>query len=289
MASSIELKKRMRKLMMLIVCLFFVCMCTQAQDKKYVYEDTAYITAPDEQLVEEPISEKIEQVEEKIYAIETTEKIDTALYYNVFATPADSVLAWKNEKSFSYTKNLDSLLRAEKNKKEKEEKKTFNPPNYNTSWLQNLINGLILQLLFWILAIFFVLFVLYKLFLTKGVFKRKAKNEKNNLPLVEEEVIDVHTNFDNLITEALKANNYRLAVRYQYLKSLHLLSQKNIITLAVDKTNYQYVTEINNLNTKRMFASLLLNYEYVWYGEFNIDGNTYQTFNQQFIQFNQTI
>jgi hypothetical protein len=274
----------MHKLLLIIVCLFCVSMCTHAQEKEYVYEDTTMTPMPVETIKEE-FTEINEQIDEN--KITTTENVDTTLYYNNFITPTDSVLAWKNEKPFLYAKNLDSLLQAEKNKNAKQQK--FNPPSFNTSWLQRLLNGNGLQLLFWMLAIFFVLFILYKLFLTKGAFRRSAKNEKSNLPLVEEEVIDANTNFDNLITEAIKANNYRLAVRYQYLKSLHLLSQKNIVSLAVDKTNYQYVTEINNQNIKNAFASILLNYEYVWYGQFNIEVITYQKLQQQFIQFNQTI
>jgi hypothetical protein len=277
----------MHKLMLIIVCLFCVSERAHAQQKEYVYQDSSMMQVPIESTTEQLI-ESVDQNEEDYVPNPTQKNVDTTLYYNAYITPTDSVLAWKNEKSFSYAKNLDSLLRAEKNKNAKKEI-NYNPPSFNTSWLQRLLNGNVLQLFFWVLAIFFVLFILYKLFFTKGAFRRSAKNEKSNLPLVEEEVIDANTNFDNLIADAIKASNYRLAVRYQYLKSLHTLAQKNIVSLAVDKTNYQYVTEINNESIKKSFASILLNYEYVWYGQFNIEATLYQKLNQQFIQFNQTI
>lgn len=67
----------------------------------------------------------------------------------------------------------------------------------------------------------FIFFILYKLFLAEGVFKKESRAAKQQTPEVEEEVISSESDFDNLINQALQANNYRQAVRYQYLKTLH--------------------------------------------------------------------
>ncbi|MFZ1306638.1 MAG: DUF4129 domain-containing protein, partial [Ferruginibacter sp.] len=106
---------------------------------------------------------------------------------------------------------------------------------------------------------------------------------------VEEEIITKESDFDALIRQSLQSGNYRHAVRYQYLRTLHLLAEKNMVQLAPDKTNFQYVSEIANRNHQQPFASLTLNYEYVWYGEFEIDKNIYDKIESNFRGFNQKI
>ena len=61
-----------------------------------------------------------------------------------------------------------------------------------------------------------------------------------------------------------------------------MLAGKKFIEMAPDKTNFQYVQEIGNRDYQNEFASLTLNYEYVWYGEFAIDKNVYQKIETNF-------
>jgi hypothetical protein len=209
--------------------------------------------------------------------------IDTTLYFSRPAMPADSVNAWKNSKEFSYVKNLDSLLVKAKNAQEREQ-----PDNSSSgsNWLGRFLSSGSVKVFFWGLAIFFVLFILYKLFLTEGAFRRKTMASSPGTPEVEEEVINSESDLESLIKQALQARNYRLAVRYRYLQTLYKLAAKKMLELAVDKTNYQYVREISNQSYQNEFAALTLNYEYVWYGEFEIEANIYQRIENGFSQFN---
>ena len=59
------------------------------------------------------------------------------------------------------------------------------------------------------------------------------------------------------------------------LKSLKLLTSKDIIEWHFDKTNSEYLNEIKNENTKSVFKRISYIYEYVWYGEFTIDEAAY--------------
>ncbi|MFD0989763.1 hypothetical protein ACFQ1R_06625 [Mariniflexile jejuense] len=101
-----------------------------------------------------------------------------------------------------------------------------------------------------------------------SVFKTETK-DIDTFKYVEENIKDI--NFDTLITDALKENNYRLATRYLYLKSLKLLTNKNSIEWHYDKTNSDYINEIKDENTKSAFKRISYIYDYVWYGEFPID------------------
>ncbi len=91
--------------------------------------------------------------------------------------------------------------------------------------------------------------------------------------LMEESIEEI--NFEQLINEALKDNNHRLATRYLYLKSLKTLANKGIIKWDYDKTNSDYLKEITKEDTKSLFEIVSKIYEYVWYGEFPLDKDTF--------------
>ncbi|GAB2812585.1 hypothetical protein GCM10027043_10240 [Ferruginibacter profundus] len=212
--------------------------------------------------------------------------VDTTLNYNKPFVAADSVKAWKELKDFAYVKHMDSLLEAAKRNNRQKEKVAEAPRDSSGNWLERLFSSKGLQVFFWALAVLFVLFILYKLFLTEGVFRKKSTAAKPNTPEAAEEIISNESDLTVMIRQAVLAGNYRLAVRYQYLQTLFKLSAKNLIEMAADKTNNQYVREITNINYQVDFASLTLNYEYVWYGEFAIDENTYRRLESGFSQFN---
>ncbi|MEY2916491.1 MAG: hypothetical protein RIS73_205 [Bacteroidota bacterium] len=205
------------------------------------------------------------------------------ILYKLFLTEGAFRKNSKNLNSFAYVKNLDSLLKA---KQEAEKKKEKEVSSSGQDWFESLLSSDGLQLILWMLAAFFILFILYKLFLTEGVFRKNPRNSKSLTPEAEEEIINDQSNFEQLIKQALQSGNYRLAVRYNYLKTIHKLADKGLILLAADKTNYQYVNEISNPNYQNDFAALTLNYEYVWYGEFVIGENIYTRMETGFSQFN---
>jgi Domain of unknown function (DUF4129) len=257
----------------------------QAQ-KKFIYEDSSLLqqdeevsTTVDQVVV---VQDSAVMVKPPITALEDDVPADTSLYKNGLNLSFDSIKNWRNLKEYAYTKYLDSLLKKEK------KKEAIEPPRPRTGLISNLFNSNIVTVLLWTVAIAFVLFILYRLFLAEGVFKRKAK-AANTEAEVEEEIITKESDFDALIRQSLQSGNYRQAVRYQYLRTLHLLAEKNMVQLSPDKTNFQYVSEITNRNHQQPFASLTLNYEYVWYGEFEIDKNVYDKIESNFKIFNQKV
>jgi hypothetical protein len=284
----------MRKFIFISIVLIVFFNSAQAQDKKYVYKDSTleqaeelYAPPSANEVIQAPVEETVteEVKEEKRESI-----IDTALNYTRLNVSPDSVEQWKNLQAFGYVKYLDSLLKAKKEntkKKDARGQSNYTPPSGNGgSWLDGFLSSGGLQLFLWALAIGFVLFILYKLFLTEGAFSKTPTSIKENTPNAEEEVITSDSDFEVLVKQAVQTGNYRLAVRYQYLKTLHKLADKNMVGLATDKTNYQYVREITNQNYQQGFAALTLNYEYVWYGGFNIDVIIYKRMENSFSQFN---
>jgi hypothetical protein len=274
----------MRKAFYISLLLMGLLSVAQAQ-KKVIYEDTSLL-----QKEELQSSEDIRVVQDStgvagspIIALDEDEIADTTLRKNDLTLSYDSIKNWRDLKEYAYTKYLDSLLRGIKKKEVKQ------PRMQRPNILSRLFNSGIVQVSLWTLAIAFILFILYRLFLADGAFKRRSKSANDADAEVEEEIITKESDFDALIRQALQIGNYRQAVRYQYLRTLHLLADKNLVQLAPDKTNFQYVSEIANRSHQQPFASLTLNYEYVWYGEFEIDKNIYDKIENNFRGFNQKI
>ncbi|MBK6634675.1 MAG: DUF4129 domain-containing protein [Chitinophagaceae bacterium] len=274
----------MRKIIYISVVWMFFAAGASAQ-KKIIYVDTSLlqteeemVTPGNETIIVPAPADNITDEEE----YEETEAVDTTLYQYDISLPYDTVKQWKNLPEYAYTKYIDSLL---KNRKKKELKSTYSGPGI----LSRILGSGIVQLLFWMVVIVFVLFIIYRLFLADGVFQRRSTAAKNAAAEVEEEEIGHDTDFDALIRAALQNGKYRLAVRYQYLRTLHALAAKNFVELAPDKTNFQYVREITNPGHQNEFAALTLHYEYVWYGEFDIEKSIYQKIENNFTSFNKKI
>lgn len=116
-----------------------------------------------------------------------------------------------------------------------------------------------------------VLYLLIKFLLqnpVSSVFKTETKTIEG-FSYVEEDIKQI--DFDKLVKDALKSNNYRLATRYLYLKSLKVLANKKTIEWHFEKTNTDYINEIKDHKLKTLFKRVSYIYDYVWYGEFPID------------------
>jgi preprotein translocase subunit SecG len=277
---------KMHKIIYISVLLMTFLPAVQAQEK-FNYEDISLLqkndktAAPVEDvIVEENTKGKIDDTP----VAENDEAADTALYQNNVNLPYDSISNWRNQREYAYTRYLDSLL---KNKKKKEVKPMEGSSGQGI--FNSLLNSGFIKVLLWTLAILFVLFIIYRLFLAEGMFQQKSKQSENGEAEAEVEVITKESDFDALIRLALQNSNYRQAVRYQYLRTLHALAGKHFIQLAPGKTNFHYVHEIANRSHQLDFASLTLNYEYVWYGEFNIEKDIYQKIETKFISLNQKL
>jgi len=132
------------------------------------------------------------------------------------------------------------------------------------------------------------LFLAYIIFKSVGIDLVKlmtAEAKKVSVPYTET-LENIHEiNFDTEIENAIAQHNYRIAVRLLYLKSLKQLSDKNLIQWQIDKTNSAYVIELANPDQRQLFGLLTRRFEYVWYGNFTIDRQTFTSVNQLFQTF----
>lgn len=129
-----------------------------------------------------------------------------------------------------------------------------------------------------------LIFLLIKFFLkvnSRNIINGSQKVAK--VTFTDEEQIIKNENISALITEAVKQNNYRLAIRYYYLLALKELSENNTIDWQQDKTNEDYIKEISKNTIKFQFEKITRIYDYVWYGEFKVDEIKYENLKLEFI------
>ena len=128
-----------------------------------------------------------------------------------------------------------------------------------------------------------VLYVIIKFLINNpvnAVFKTENK-PIDNFDYSEEHIEKI--DFDNLITKAIEEQNFRLATRFLYLKSLKELSNQKLIEWHFDKTNSDYLNELKNANIKSYFKRISHIYDYIWYGEFPIDEASFKKNESDFL------
>ncbi|MCL6266462.1 DUF4129 domain-containing protein [Flagellimonas myxillae] len=116
-----------------------------------------------------------------------------------------------------------------------------------------------------------------------------SEHNPNTVSLSEDERIIKTEDIQQLIRNALADKNYRLAIRYYYLHVLKLLSEQELIDWQLQKTNDDYINELGNSALKSSFSRATLLYDYIWYGEFNIDQERYSKAEKVFVSLKNSI
>jgi hypothetical protein len=132
---------------------------------------------------------------------------------------------------------------------------------------------------------FFVLllfFLIYKIADSRyhNIFSRSHQKIAVRLNEVQENINEL--DLDAEIEAFLQQKNFRSATRFLYLKLLKLLSQKSLIEWSPEKTNHDYVNELNGSHYQPLFKQLSFIYEYVWYGHFDPDNSQFEPINENF-------
>ena len=126
-----------------------------------------------------------------------------------------------------------------------------------------------------LLALF--LYLVIRFFVKSNILGMgNQKKNPNMVTLSEDEHIIKNEDIQELIKKALTDENYRLAIRYYYLYILQLLSERELIDWQQQKTNDDYMAELSDSSFKNDFGKATLLYDYVWYGEFELNQERYQ-------------
>lgn len=164
-----------------------------------------------------------------------------------------------------------------------------------TAWLDKLlgrtdvskINNLSDIILNILLGIVFLvaLYIAVRLFVNhrgRWFFEKRNETVSVNLSNVEKHIHEA--NFEILLSEAEQSGDTRQSIRLLYLWVLKTFTDNNIIQWNPDKTNIDYLAEIQDPSLQEQFKYLSYLYNYIWYGEFSINDSEYRNARETFLR-----
>jgi hypothetical protein len=178
----------------------------------------------------------------------------------------------KDDKAFIYKKE-----KKVQKKKPVETKPIADIGNFFTS-------GFFRVLMFLIVGILLLLVIRHLFFTGENNFLRWRKNVKERSDASFENV-EVFSQWDIALKEALQKKDYRLSVRVLYLQTLQMMHQQGWIVFEQEKTNWDYVQQLNRQDHRQSFTLLTRYFDYIWYGSFGIDRERYLVIETLYRQF----
>jgi len=187
-----------------------------------------------------------------------------------------------NEFNYTITKPRESFLQKLMRKIDKILQSIFGETVFTNSAK---ITTILIRL-FAIILVGFLLYFIIKFLVGKDgnlFFGKKNKKVDINAEELHENIHEI--NFPESIAKFEREGDYRSAVRYQFLFILKKLSDKKQINWNPEKTNKDYASELKDGHLKNEFTGLSYIFDYVWYGEFSIDEQSYLKFKNQYQAF----
>lgn len=132
-------------------------------------------------------------------------------------------------------------------------------------------------------------YIIFRFMQSNGLSIFRKPAPKGGLPDVADEPLQDAAEYEGKIKAAIAAGDTRQAIRWWYLYTLFQLSEKQLLVLLRDKTNNDYLREMKGSTHYKKFAALTLDYEYIWYGGFNVSEANFRSMNQEFRDFNNAI
>lgn len=161
------------------------------------------------------------------------------------------------------------------------------------NWLTDLIFGNssekskqnMFSVFLWALAIAGITVVVWLLTRTEftSFLRGNTKNTAFDFSDVEEDISSI--DFSVRIKKAVDDADYRLAIRWYYLKQLNTLNDHKIIAYEPFKTNIDYGFELSKSPYQSAFKGISHIYDYVWYGKYDITLMDYEKLEKQFLTF----
>lgn len=186
--------------------------------------------------------------------------------------PMDKIEAYRNNNSFKYVKKTqlkDSLWDIFWHYLNKFIEKVFS----NKGATPYIRNTLIAAILIFIAIYFFKADF-------SGIFGKNINIAPSNFDYYDENIREI--DFDKEISKAIEKENYRLAIRFLYLKLLLLLDKNRLIYWLPEKTNQRYLQELSHEAIYPFFKKLSRIYEYSWYGHFEPEKQQFYRFLDEF-------
>lgn len=139
-------------------------------------------------------------------------------------------------------------------------------------------------LFYGVVGVLLVIAILKLMQVDMSVLFYKGKNLQSTGFAEIEDITEA--NYDKLRNDAISNQKYALAVRYGYLKALQMLTNKEMINFKPSKTNTDYFAELAPKKAvQKQFGEISLAFEYVYYGDFELNKSRFERINNDFEKF----
>jgi hypothetical protein len=101
--------------------------------------------------------------------------------------------------------------------------------------------------------------------------------------------LDDQYDYDKAISEQISIQNFRKAIRLLHLRILKELENQGIIRFSKGKTNREFAQEITDNSLKDTFFELALIYNRVWFGNYNLGIEEFESLSSKFYLFSAKI
>lgn len=257
----------MNKFFLLISCLLLFCFKTEAQTVV-------------EQISEDTSAEETQPVAEV--------EPDTTFYYTGNVIKEHHLDSLKKVSDYAYLNSIEKYLKERKQQAEGKLKEPVSSYSKKTvssdkgSWFNKMTGKWEFKVMLGLLAVFFILVILYFFFVRNRLFSTNTRL-KNVSVEPEDEKVEMH-DFEKAYLLAKSKNDHRTAVKFLFLHCLYLLSEKQLVSFSIDKTNHEYLLEMP-AHLQKDFARISLTYEYIWYGRQPLDAILFSEKENLYFQF----
>ena len=177
-----------------------------------------------------------------------------------------------------YRKASKEFKYSEPAAEDKSEDKTSNKTDW--SWLKYVSYAIVIGA---------IVFLIYRLILyAYAPENRKLKPNQFQLnETVDEPTIE--SDLESLLADALKERNFREAIRIHYLLAIRKLNENKIVVYTIDKTNFDYVSEVGGHPAFTLFRDLTINFEKIWFGDVPADEKKFNSYLTNYTKLAETI
>ncbi|WP_295117578.1 DUF4129 domain-containing protein [uncultured Chitinophaga sp.] len=296
-----KILRNIKRYLVLPIVLLPMAVC--AQELEGIEVDTALLSTEERSIMDQdtstPVYEEVEEEDsEEADAEKTYDTWEALLRDNTNHTLRDTAAPFgetnRPEQISPRNASLEVLreLRKDESLQYEEESKP-KPREINSgAWAAFMSRAAgLMVIFFWIfvgLMAILLIWAIYKYisgsdfsFLRSSGTRKKGVKPEDAATEEEEVIID----FEASARKAIAEGNFRQAVRYLYLQTLEQLQEKQLIAVATDKTNADYLREMRSSNWYKPFSMLTLAYEYVWYGQTTINNQQFDDLYGRFMAF----
>jgi len=301
---KIQMKKSIKGIMIALICIltYLPFSCWAQDDSTYIVDTTKVDTSTNTYENSEYVSKHSYDSSDKYFNskdfYDDSFTLDTIILTKSYFQFIDSL---KKSKDFDYVYKIEDFHQKQARIQKRTDslgkegrKRELIPEQVLIESISPIFRFLfhpITQYIIWaVIVCIFIGGVL--LFLTENKISLWSKNAES-IPetenIVGDDVNIFQLKYQELLQKALLEGNLRLYIRIQYLQTIKLLSEKQLIQFKPEHTNFIYLLQMQKSKLYATFFTITRHYEYVWYGKFDLSSSAFEQISKEINQFQQQI